>query len=95
MQTLANLPLAHPQPLQSRSQTNLVSHYMSTQDPFMFSGSVRHNLDPFKQHTDDALWGSLDQVGLKGTITAMDGKLDTKVVDAGGNFSLVSYTFWW
>lgn len=56
----------------------------------MFSGSVRHNLDPFQQHSDEDLWQSLDQVGLKITITAMDGKLDTKVVDAGGNFSLVS-----
>ncbi len=26
------------------------------QDPFMFSGSVRHNLDPFHTATDDELW---------------------------------------
>ncbi|MEW5311498.1 MAG: hypothetical protein WDW38_003208 [Sanguina aurantia] len=75
---IANVGLRH-----LRSKMSIIP-----QDPFMFSGSVRHNLDPFKQHSDEDLWQSLDQVGLKITITAMDGKLDTKVVDAGGNFSL-------
>ncbi|PNH11698.1 Canalicular multispecific organic anion transporter 1, partial [Tetrabaena socialis] len=32
------------------------------QDPFMFSGTVRHNLDPFDTATDDELW----KVGRKG-----------------------------
>ena len=35
------------------------------QDPFMFSGTVRVNLDPFNTHSDDELWRVLDAVGLK------------------------------
>ena len=26
------------------------------QDPTLFSGSVRHNLDPLSQHTDQEIW---------------------------------------
>lgn len=33
------------------------------QDPFMFSGSVRTNLDPFDEHTDERLWEVSEQVG--------------------------------
>ena len=33
------------------------------QDPVMFSGTIRSNLDPFGACTDDDLWQSLRQVG--------------------------------
>lgn len=39
------------------------------QDPFMFSGTVRHNLDPFSGHQDAQLWEVLAAVGLKPTIS--------------------------
>jgi ABC-type multidrug transport system fused ATPase/permease subunit len=39
------------------------------QDPFMFSGTVRHNLDPFRGHGDDELWEVLGAVGLKDVIS--------------------------
>jgi ABC-type iron transport system FetAB ATPase subunit len=29
------------------------------QEPVLFSGSVRSNLDPFNQHDDDTLWTAL------------------------------------
>ena len=28
----------------------------------LFSGSVRYNLDPFKEHRDDQLWNALEEV---------------------------------
>lgn len=34
------------------------------QDPVLFSGTVRHNLDPFEGHGDDELWLVLEQVCL-------------------------------
>ena len=34
------------------------------QDPTLFHGTVRLNLDPFSQHTDLELWSALRQVGL-------------------------------
>lgn len=34
------------------------------QDAVLFSGSVRTNLDPFDDHTDEALWKVWDACGL-------------------------------
>ena len=58
------------------------------QDPFVFAGSLRANLDPFAEHGDDALWGALDRVGLKTLVQADAKKLELPVLDAGANFSL-------
>lgn len=35
------------------------------QDPVLFSGTVRSNLDPFGKHTDAQLWEALGHVNLK------------------------------
>ena len=32
------------------------------QDPVLFGGTIRSNLDPFSQHSDSALWQSLEEV---------------------------------
>lgn len=32
------------------------------QDPILFSGNMRNNLDPFEEKTDDEIWNSLAQV---------------------------------
>ena len=32
------------------------------QDPVLFTGSVRKNLDPFSQHGDVQLWAALEEV---------------------------------
>jgi ATP-binding cassette subfamily C (CFTR/MRP) protein 4 len=32
------------------------------QDPILFSGTIRYNLDPFNKFTDEALWKVLEQV---------------------------------
>ena len=37
----------------------------AAQDPVLFSGTVRTNLDPFSKHTDAQLWESLGHVNLK------------------------------
>uniref|UniRef100_A0A182K606 Uncharacterized protein n=1 Tax=Anopheles christyi TaxID=43041 RepID=A0A182K606_9DIPT len=58
------------------------------QDPILFSGTVRENLDPFHQHDDDALWNALRYVELKEVVAAMEGKLDGKMSDGGTNFSM-------
>jgi ABC-type protease/lipase transport system fused ATPase/permease subunit len=61
---------------------------MIPQDPFMFAGTVRMNIDPFAQYTDGALWDALGSVGLKTTVEADDLKLEMKIVENGNNFSL-------
>lgn len=54
------------------------------QDPFLFSGSLRRNLDPFEEYTDPVLWKALEDVELK---EAVD-NLDSRVTENGSNFSV-------
>ena len=37
-------------------------HGLCPQDPVIFSGSVRYNLDPFGKHSDQEIWMALQQV---------------------------------
>ncbi|KAI8837003.1 P-loop containing nucleoside triphosphate hydrolase protein [Chytriomyces cf. hyalinus JEL632] len=54
------------------------------QDPVVFSGSFRTNMDPFAEHTDADLWDALERAGLKRKVESQDEKLDANV-DAGGD----------
>jgi len=66
-----------------RSRLSLVP-----QDPVLFSGTVRSNLDPFGAVAgDDAVWQALGQVHLSGAVRALGG-LDAAVAERGGNLSL-------
>lgn len=58
------------------------------QDPILFSGSLRSNLDPFDENTDEAIWNVLAQVELKETVSSLAGGLMCKISDGGSNFSL-------
>ncbi|KAL0112749.1 hypothetical protein PUN28_012191 [Cardiocondyla obscurior] len=58
------------------------------QEPFLFTGSLRRNLDPFDQFSDTVLWQALQDVELKETISEMAAGLNTKVSDEGSNFSV-------
>lgn len=57
------------------------------QEPILFAGSLRKNLDPLDEYTDPSLWQALDDVGLKYTLDSKYG-LDTRVTEGGTNFSL-------
>lgn len=58
------------------------------QDPVLFVGSLRYNLDPFNEKTDADIWTALDQVELKKTVHGLIGGLESKVSDDGSNFSM-------
>lgn len=58
------------------------------QEPFLFTGSLRRNLDPFDQYTDAILWQALQDVELKEIISELAGGLNTKVSNEGSNFSV-------
>ncbi|KAI9357918.1 P-loop containing nucleoside triphosphate hydrolase protein [Zopfochytrium polystomum] len=58
------------------------------QDPVLFSGSLRTNLDPNSRYTDDFIWSVLDRCGMKDAVATMDGKLDAVVVENGENMSV-------
>ncbi|KAI9475895.1 MAG: multi drug resistance-associated protein MRP [Benjaminiella poitrasii] len=58
------------------------------QDPVLFAGTVRENLDPFGAHEDADLWNALELSHLKEHISKMDGKLNAVVLEGGDNFSV-------
>uniref|UniRef100_A0AAV2IUV2 ATP-binding cassette, sub-family C (CFTR/MRP), member 9 n=1 Tax=Knipowitschia caucasica TaxID=637954 RepID=A0AAV2IUV2_KNICA len=58
------------------------------QDPVLFSGSIRFNLDPEKSCTDDRLWEALEIAQLKNMVKALPGGLDAVVTEGGENFSV-------
>uniref|UniRef100_A0A8C5WM30 ATP-binding cassette sub-family C member 9 n=1 Tax=Leptobrachium leishanense TaxID=445787 RepID=A0A8C5WM30_9ANUR len=60
-------------PLQTlRSRLSII-----LQDPVLFSGSIRFNLDPECKCTDDRLWEALDIAQLKNLVKALPGGLGT------------------
>uniref|UniRef100_A0A3B4GL42 Multidrug resistance-associated protein 4-like n=1 Tax=Pundamilia nyererei TaxID=303518 RepID=A0A3B4GL42_9CICH len=58
------------------------------QDPVLFTDSVRKNLDPFNQHTDEDLWKALEEVQMKSVVEELPGKLETVLAESGSNFSV-------
>ncbi|KAE8982765.1 Canalicular multispecific organic anion transporter 2 [Phytophthora rubi] len=54
------------------------------QDPVLFSGTVRSNLDPFDQFSDDQIWTSIKRASLQKAVTSLDDVVDEK----GSNFSV-------
>ncbi|KAK9869791.1 hypothetical protein WA026_003523 [Henosepilachna vigintioctopunctata] len=58
------------------------------QEPVLFSGSMRKNLDPFEEYDDELLWKALDQVELKETVQEMPQGLNSSVTEGGSNFSV-------
>lgn len=57
------------------------------QDPFIFSGTIRENLDPTSQYTDQELWKSLEQCHLSETVSKWPLGLSTDVLERGKLFS--------
>ncbi|XP_071261577.1 ATP-binding cassette sub-family C member 8-like isoform X1 [Salvelinus alpinus] len=74
---IAKLPL---QTLRSRFSIIL-------QDPILFSGTIRFNLDPEMKATDDMLWEALEIAQLKPVVKTLPGGLDAMVTEGGENFS--------
>ena len=58
------------------------------QDPVLFLGSVRYNIDPFNEHSDVELWEALNMINLKSYIESLEGQLDSPVEENGSNFSV-------
>ena len=58
------------------------------QDPVLFGGSLRRNLDPFSRYTDMELWTALEEVQLKGMVKELPGQLYYQLKESGSNFSV-------
>uniref|UniRef100_N1QT59 ABC transporter C family member 13 n=1 Tax=Aegilops tauschii TaxID=37682 RepID=N1QT59_AEGTA len=58
------------------------------QDPTLFQGTVRYNLDPLGQFSDQQIWEVLDKCQLLEAVQEKDQGLDSHVVEDGSNWSM-------
>ncbi|EEF29340.1 multidrug resistance-associated protein 2, 6 (mrp2, 6), abc-transoprter, putative [Ricinus communis] len=58
------------------------------QDPTMFEGTVRSNLDPLEEYTDEQIWEALDKCQLGDEVRKKENKLDSTVAENGENWSM-------
>ncbi|KAG0084494.1 hypothetical protein BGZ93_001203 [Podila epicladia] len=58
------------------------------QEPFLFRGTLRFNLDPLGLHQDADIWAALEAAELKRMVDGLEGGLDAVVDDNGKNFSI-------
>ncbi|XP_029949274.1 multidrug resistance-associated protein 9-like [Salarias fasciatus] len=58
------------------------------QDPVLFIGTVRYNLDPFDKYTDEEVWSALEKTYMKSSILKLEEKLQAPVMENGENFSV-------
>ena len=57
------------------------------QDPFLFSGTLRQNLDPLDEFSNDEIWNALDKSHLKSKVESLSEQLLSTVEEHGHNFS--------
>lgn len=57
------------------------------QDPVLFSGTLRYNLDPFEEYNDDVLYRAIEDVELKDPANIIN-RLENQVMDRGANYSV-------
>ncbi|KAI9581230.1 hypothetical protein GQX74_013817 [Glossina fuscipes] len=58
------------------------------QEPVLFSGTMRYNLDPFDEYSDAKIWEALDEVKLKKVVQELPSGLESKISEGGTNFSV-------
>uniref|UniRef100_A0AAR2KHK9 ATP-binding cassette, sub-family C (CFTR/MRP), member 3 n=1 Tax=Pygocentrus nattereri TaxID=42514 RepID=A0AAR2KHK9_PYGNA len=58
------------------------------QEPVLFSGSLRMNLDPFEKYSDDDLWNALTLSHLHKFVSNQPAKLDLECSEGGENLSV-------
>ena len=59
-----------------------------TQNPTLFSGPLRINLDPFSRFNDTEIWSVLEQVQMKSKIQELPGELYYELSESGNNFGV-------
>jgi ABC-type multidrug transport system fused ATPase/permease subunit len=71
------------------NSTSLISKLsIIPQEPVLFSKTVRWNLDPFDEFSDNEIWNALEIVKMKSLINELPDKLHYKVSEGGRNFSV-------
>ncbi|KAK2956617.1 Multidrug resistance-associated protein [Blattamonas nauphoetae] len=58
------------------------------QDPTLFTGTVRSNLDLGSERSDDKIWEVLEMIEMRDVIAGLPLGLDSEVTEGGSNFSV-------
>lgn len=58
------------------------------QDPVLFSGTLRINLDPFNSKSDEDLWKALELSHLKSFVKTLTAGLNHEIAEGGENLSV-------
>ncbi|KAF8354986.1 mrp-1 [Pristionchus pacificus] len=58
------------------------------QDPVLFSGTLRENLDPFAKHSDEAVWEAIKESHLETFVRSLNDGLNHIVSESGENLSV-------
>ena len=61
------------------------SNTIIIQDPVLFSGTLRMNLDPFESYSDGGLWRALESAHLKNFVASLEKKLQHQIAEGGEN----------
>ncbi|KAJ3153087.1 hypothetical protein HDU86_005385 [Geranomyces michiganensis] len=57
------------------------------QEPLLFAGTIRSNVDRHAEFSEQAIWHALDLVGMKDFVASQDLKLEAPVSEGGANLS--------
>ncbi|XP_069457992.1 ATP-binding cassette sub-family C member 4-like isoform X2 [Ovis canadensis] len=60
---------------------------VALQEPVLFTGTMRENLDHYHEHMDNELWNALEEVQLKESIESLPAKMNTELAESGLNLS--------
>lgn len=58
------------------------------QDPHLFSGTLRSNLDKMSQYTDAQIWSALKEVEMFDVVSQLPNGLSYELIERGANFSV-------
>ncbi|XP_032238263.1 ATP-binding cassette sub-family C member 4-like [Nematostella vectensis] len=59
-----------------------------TQEPVLFSGTLKRNLDPMQQFTNQEVWTALENVQMMKCVKRLPGKLEYRLGESGSGFSV-------